>query len=249
MQTIALILEYDGSEFFGWQRQGYQRTVQIELEAALSRVANHPIEVYCAGRTDKGVHASHQVVHFLTNTERKLSAWVLGTNTFLPADVKILNAYVVPPDFHARFSALARRYVYRILNRPIRPAIARQTLTWEHRPLDAIKMHHAAQILIGEQDFSSFRSSQCQSRTPMRRVDFVTVSRVGEMLTVDIQANAFLHHMVRNIVGCLIMVGSGEKEIGWLKTVLDAKDRTKAAPTAPPNGLTLVEVIYPNPLG
>lgn len=243
---IALILQYDGSAFHGWQKQDCQRTVQQVLELALAKVANHDIHTFVAGRTDAGVHATAQVVHFETTTQRDLKAWVLGTNSYLPADIRVRSAKIASPEFHARFSALARRYCYRISNDPIKPALFRQYVAWEYRKLDATKMHTAAQYLLGEQDFASFRGAHCQSQSTFRRVDWVNVSSSGSEITIEIQANAFLQHMVRNIAGVLMAIGFGEKPIDWIKEVLAARDRRAAARTAPPNGLYLVEVIYSN---
>jgi tRNA pseudouridine38-40 synthase len=244
---IALALEYEGSHFFGWQAQRQSRllTVQETLEAALSRIAATPIKAICAGRTDTGVHASHQVVHFDTPVARTASAWVLGGNTHLPASIAIKWAREVPVDFSARFSAIARRYRYIILNRPLRSAHTAHLATLIYQPLDAELMHREAQCLLGEQNFSSFRGAGCQSNTPMRNMHFVEVSRRGDYVIVDIQANAFLLHMVRNIVGTLLAVGSGRQAVGWTAEILAAQDRTRAAATAPPQGLYLVDVLYP----
>ncbi len=244
---VALALEYEGSEFFGWQTQHQLRlpTVQETVQAALSRIAATPINIICAGRTDTGVHASHQVVHFDTPVARGESAWVLGGNTHLPSSIAIKWARPVSNDFSARFSASARRYRYAILNRALRSAHMPHLTTLIHQPLDATLMHSEAQCLLREHDFSAFRGAGCQSSTPMRNVHFVEVRRVGDYVIVDIQANAFLLHMVRNIVGTLVAVGSGRKPPGWTAEILAGQDRTRAAPTAPPHGLYLVDVIYP----
>mgnify|MGYP001237534867 CR=1 FL=1 len=246
---IALGLEYDGSPYFGWQRQHEVPSVQEHLEVALAKVAAHPVQVVCAGRTDAGVHATGQVVHFDTESERSPRAWTLGVNTHLPDGIAIRWMAPVADNFSARFSATARRYRYIIHNGPLRPGIGGKAVTHFYPPLDAEAMHDAAQCLIGEQDFSSFRAAQCQSNTPNRNIHFIHVCRLGEYVIVDIQANAFVHHMVRNIVGSLCLVGRGEQNKAWLEDVLAARDRTLAAATAKPNGLYLVDVLYPDDLG
>lgn len=244
---IALAVEYQGGSFYGWQaqRQLQLPTVQETVETALSKIADAPISTVCAGRTDTGVHASHQVVHFNTPTARPSKAWVYGGNTLLPAGIAIKWAVSVAVDFHARFSATARRYRYVILNQPTRSAHFGGLATWFPHKLDAVLMHREAQCLLGEQDFSSFRGAGCQSNTPMRNVHFVKVTRVADLVVVDIQANAFLLHMVRNIVGTLMAVGSGRQPAGWTAEVFAARDRTRAAPTASPQGLYLADVLYP----
>lgn len=246
-----MAVEYDGSGFYGWQaqRQLGLPTVQEAVETALGRIAANPITTFCAGRTDAGVHASNQIVHFETPVARDEKAWVAGGNTLLPPGVAIRWARPVADDFHARFSATARRYRYVILNRTVRAAhFARLTTHWRDR-LDADLMHADAQCLLGERDFSSFRGAGCQSNTPMRNVHFVSVKRYGEWVVVDIQANAFLLHMVRNIVGTLLAIGGGARPPGWTAEVLAACDRTVAAATAPPHGLYLVDVAYPEQYG
>ena len=247
---IALGIEYDGSGYSGWQMQSHgTRTVQHEVEVALSIVADHPVQVVCAGRTDTGVHATGQVVHFDTQAVRKPRAWVMGVNTHLPDDVCIHWAQQVDPAFSARFSATMRSYRYIIQQRPARPALYNHRVTWVHDKLDSTAMQQAAQALLGENDFSSFRSSACQSEHAMRFVKSIDVTTEGEFVYIDIQANAFLHHMVRNIVGSLLKVGSGEKPVGWIATLLGLKDRTRAGPTAPASGLYLVAVQYPKAYG
>ena len=245
---IALAVEYDGSHYYGWQSQPGLRTVQDEIQKALSKVADESITVYCAGRTDTGVHASHQVIHFDTNKTRNIRSWIYGGNSNLPKDVCIKWCTEVTDDFHARFSALSRRYKYIIYNNPVRPALFRSGVTWQYRPLDHNLMAEASQYLIGEQDFTSFRSVECQSRTAMRNIHHVKVERKGDVVVIDIQANAFLHHMVRNIAGVLINIGSEKKPKEWLQDVLNAKDRKMGAETAPPYGLYLVGVEYPKEL-
>ncbi|MEN3752065.1 tRNA pseudouridine(38-40) synthase TruA [Mangrovibacter yixingensis] len=242
---IALGIEYDGSQYYGWQRQQEVRSVQENLEKALSQVANEPIHVFCAGRTDAGVHATGQVVHFETQSERKDAAWTLGANANLPGDIAVKWVKHVPEAFHARFSATARRYRYVIYNNRLRPAILQRGVSHYHLPLDAEKMQRAAQSLLGENDFTSFRAVQCQSRTPWRNVSHIRVNRYGEYLVVDIKANAFVHHMVRNIVGSLLEVGCGNQPEEWIAWLLAAKDRTLAAATAKAEGLYLVAVDYP----
>jgi tRNA pseudouridine38-40 synthase len=244
---IALGIEYDGSVFNGWQTQlnPHLRTVQETLEQALSRIAATPVTVICAGRTDAGVHASGQVVHFDTSVARPLKAWVHGTNTHLGRHVAVRWAEAVPADFHARFSAQSRRYRYLISNTSVRPALFGAYVTHHYAPLDADRMHEAGQALLGEQDFTSFRATGCQSRTPMRNVSELTVQRRGDLVIVDIEANAFLLHMVRNIVGTLLAIGQGDRPPGWAGELLALRDRSKAAPTAPPQGLSLVAVRYP----
>jgi len=244
---IALCVEYDGSAFSGWQAQlnPHLHTVQESLEQALSRIADHPLRVSCAGRTDAGVHASGQIVHFDTHSERPLKAWVQGTNSMLPAAVAVHWARIMPLDFHARFSAQSRRYRYCILNTRIRPAMLSRFLTRHEKLLDACAMHEAGQYLLGENDFSSFRGAACQSRTAMRNLMSLSVIRHGEHVLIDIEANAFLLHMVRNIAGVLIQIGEGRQPPAWTAELLQLRDRTQAAVTAPPQGLCLCEVRYP----
>ena len=246
---IALGVEYDGTEFMGWQHQPHGPSVQAEVEAALGFVADSPIVVTCAGRTDAGVHARGQVVHFDTEAERTPRAWVLGANSKLQRAVCVRWAQPVADDFHARFSAVARRYTYTILNRPVRPALDARQVAWERLPLDAAAMHAAAQALLGENDFTSFRTIACQSRTPMRRVDEITVTRDDDRVVLRFRANAFLHHMVRNITGSLIAVGRGEQPVGWIASLLAARDRALAAPTAPAAGLVFEGPLYPASFG
>jgi tRNA pseudouridine38-40 synthase len=246
---IALGVEYDGTDFLGWQRLRHGPTVQGALEDALSFVAARPVEVTCAGRTDAGVHARCQVVHFDTDAERSPRAWVLGSNSQLPSSVAVRWATPVDVGFHARFGARARRYRYSILSRGVRPALDARFVTWERSPLDAAAMHAAAQTLVGEHDFSAFRTSACQARSPMRCVHAVAVVRDGEYLHVEIQANAFLHHMVRNIVGSLLPIGRGERAPDWLAELLAGRDRDRAGPTAPPTGLCFLGPLYPQQAG
>ncbi|MDO8862885.1 tRNA pseudouridine(38-40) synthase TruA [Haliea sp. E1-2-M8] len=244
---IACRIEYDGSAYNGWQAQPHpgSRTVQQTLEAALTGIAAEPLRVHCAGRTDSGVHGHAQVIHFDAPTARSCKAWVIGSNSRLPADIRVHWAQPVPADFHARFSAQARRYRYLIANTAIRPALLGRQLSWQRQPLDAGRMHAAAQFLLGERDFSAFRAAACQSSTPYRCVTRCEVSRRGDLVVIDIQANAFLHHMVRNIAGSLMAVGTGSREPAWIGELLGGQDRTRAAETAPAEGLYLVDVVYP----
>lgn len=245
MPRIALGIEYNGSCYHGWQRQDDNaKTIQAKLEDALSFVANHPVEVYCAGRTDAGVHGLGQVVHFDTSSMRKLDAWVLGSNSKLPHDICVRWAKEMPDDFHARFSAIARQYYYFIDNRRIPAAIFHNKVTCHRNKLDEIKMAEAAQYLLGEQDFSSYRSAACQSKTPIRNVMHLKIVRQQDLIMIDIKANAFLHHMVRNIVGVLMTIGERKQPPIWAKEVLLARDRKVAAVTAPANGLYLYAVEY-----
>ncbi|MGL5948473.1 MAG: tRNA pseudouridine(38-40) synthase TruA [Aeromonas sp.] len=243
---IALGIEYDGSRYFGWQRQREVASVQEMLEKALSRIANEPITIQCAGRTDAGVHATGQVVHFDTHAKRAEGAWTLGLNSNLPPDIAVRWVKAVPEDFHARFSATARRYRYVIYNHPYRPAILGAGVSHYHEPLDAGLMHQAGQLLLGENDFTSFRAVGCQSKSPWRNVTHLCVSRQENFVVIDIRANAFVHHMVRNITGSLLFVGQGIKPVAWIGEVLAAKDRTLAGPTAKAGGLYLVDVDYPH---
>jgi tRNA pseudouridine38-40 synthase len=241
---IALGIEYDGTDFNGWQRLKTDVSVQGVLEQALSKVADHPVEVSCAGRTDAGVHGRCQVVHFDTEARRDMRGWVLGTCSNLPASVAVLWAQPVLDSFHARYAARSRRYRYHILNRPVRAALDARYVTWERLPLDAQRMHVAAQALLGEHDFSAFRALSCQAAHPRRSVLAVSVRREGEQLFVDIEANAFLHHMVRNIVGSLLLIGRGEQPVEWLADLLAGRDRQVAGPTALASGLTFVGPRY-----
>jgi len=242
---IALGIEYDGTAYNGWQRQKTGLGVQQRVEEALRVVADHPVEVTCAGRTDTGVHASGQVVHFDTPNTRDDRGWLLGINSNLPADVSVMWARHVKDDFHARFSATGRNYRYQILNRLERSALHRNRAWWVYSPLDAEPMHEAAQHLLGEHDFSSFRAAGCRANTPHRNITRLSVERSGDWITLEVSANAFLQHMVRNITGSLVAVGEGERPTDWVKTVLERRDRKHGGIAAPPNGLTLVSVDYP----
>lgn len=249
MQRIALAVEYDGSKYHGWQRQSAVDSIQARLESALSRVAAAPISVICAGRTDAGVHASHQIVHFDTSADRPETAWLLGGVHDLPPDISLLWARQISNEFHARFSATARSYRYILLNRVTRSALHAGRVTWWRHPLDAEAMHEAAQCLVGEHDFTSFRAKDCQSNTPWRCIESVRVQRFGAFIALDITANAFLHHMVRNIVGTLLPVGAGKWPVSAVSDILATRQRDAAGMTAPPDGLYLVAVRYPTQFG
>ena len=241
---IALGIEYDGTDFLGWQRLSHGASVQASVERALSFVAAEPIEVTCAGRTDAGVHGRCQVVHFDTDVQRDMRGWVLGTCSNLPTGVAVLWAQAISDDFHARFSARSRRYRYTILNRAIRPALDARYVTWERQPLDAVRMHEAGQALIGEHDFSAFRAVSCQAKHARRRIMALQVRREDAQVIVEIEANAFLHHMVRNIVGSLLPVGRGEQPVEWIAALLAERNREVAGPTAAASGLTFIGPRY-----
>ena len=242
---FALGVEYDGSDFSGWERQRDRRTVQASLEAALARVAARPVRTVCAGRTDAGVHAIGQVVHFDTEARRELQAWTLGSNTHLPDDVTVNWAHRVTGEFHARYSARCRHYRYLIVNRRVRSALLRRRVAWEHRPLDAARMQAGAEYLLGEHDFTSFRAVGCQAKSAVRKVHGIEVGRDGDLITIEVSANAFLQHMVRNFAGVLMEVGMGKREPRWVLELLEARDRTEGGVTAPADGLYLTQVEYP----
>ncbi|WP_456448125.1 tRNA pseudouridine(38-40) synthase TruA [Thiolapillus sp.] len=242
---IALGIEYDGSRFHGWQtQQPGVRTVQLELEKALSKVADHPVEVHAAGRTDTGVHADCQVAHFDTPSVRKPHGWVMGSNINLPDDISVLWAREVSEDFHARFSARGRTYRYYILNRLSRPALLARRVTWSHTPLDAESMHAAGQFLVGTHDFSSYRTVHCQAKSPVRNLRSLSVQREGDCIIMEVHADGFLHHMVRNIAGVLMAIGGGERPLEWAREVLEHRDRTRGGVTASPHGLYFHRVDY-----
>jgi len=241
----AVGVEYDGTAFHGWQIQVGVRTVQEQLENALAIVANHPVRVQCAGRTDTGVHASGQVVHFESESQRTIGNWILGTNVNLPPDVNINWIKPVPDGFNARFSATNRSYRYVIYNGSTRSSIWRNRAVWERRPLDLSLMQDGSDALIGTHDFSSFRAVGCQAKSPIRTINRLTLSKEGDILALELTANAFLHHMVRNIAGVLISIGCGDRPVTWAKEVLEHKDRTLGGVTAQPQGLYLTEVVYP----
>lgn len=241
---IALGVEYDGSAFHGWQVQPGGGTVQDALQAALREIAGVPVDVVCAGRTDAGVHATGQVVHFDAPVERPLSAWVRGINTFLPPAVAVRWARPVADDFHARFAAFGRRYRYLLLNRPQRPGVWHGRAGWYHHALNAAAMQRAAGHFVGEHDFSAFRAAECQAKSPVKTLRRAEVRRVGDLVVFDFEASAFLHHMVRNMVGSLVYVGQGKHAPGWIAELLDERDRRRAAPTFAAAGLYLVGVDY-----
>jgi tRNA pseudouridine38-40 synthase len=245
---IACRIEYLGTAYNGWQSQPHENSITVQdcLEAAFAEVANLPVKVSCAGRTDAGVHAHCQIIHFQATATRSAKSWVFGANANLPRDIRVHWAVPVPDDFHARFSATSRRYRYVIEDTLVRSAILTGVTTWHRRPLNTEIMNTATSYLLGERDFSAFRAAACQSATAMREVQHAQVSRQGRFVVLDIQANAFLYHMVRNIAGALIMVGDGRKEAVWIEQLLAGKDRTVAADTAAASGLYLVDVKYPD---
>ncbi|MGB8328184.1 MAG: tRNA pseudouridine(38-40) synthase TruA [Steroidobacteraceae bacterium] len=244
MHRVAAGIEYDGALFRGWQSQESARTVQAEVERALSRVAGEAIHVVAAGRTDAGVHAAGQVAHFDAAAVRTPRAWLLGANTYLPRDVSLTWVSAVAGDFHARYSAEARSYRYLILNRGARSALAATRAAWIHQPLDHERMAVAVAPLLGEHDFSAFRSSDCQSRSPLRRIERFVVTRAADRIVLEVTANAFLHHMVRNLAGLLIAIGRGDLEPADVSSLLAGGDRTRLPATAPPQGLYLASVRY-----
>lgn len=246
MPKIACRVEYKGQAYSGWQYQNHSTSVQEVVEKALSQVANEDIRIICAGRTDAGVNATAQVIHFETDASRSDHSWLLGTNRNLPKDIAIRWASEVPEDFHARFSALNRSYRYIIHNSYARSALFNKMATLHHQRLDENAMQQASQYLLGEHDFSSYRASYCQANSPVRTITSISVQRSGDYIYLDVSANAFLHHMIRNIAGVLITIGEGEAPPQWAKTVLDYQDRKKGGVTARPDGLYLVRVQYPD---
>lgn len=245
MMRFACGVEYDGVGYSGWQRQSHARSVQAEVEAAISRVANHPLNVICAGRTDAGVHATSQVIHFDSDAERSERSWLLGANANLQAGTRIQWVRAVDDQFHARFSATARSYRYVILNSEVPGALLRKRVAWEHHPLDEVLMQEGAGYLLGRHDFSSFRAMACQAHSPVRTVHRLDITRSSRFVYLDIEANAFLHHMVRNIAGVLISVGRGDQSASWVESILAKRDRRQGGVTAPAQGLYLVGVRYP----
>jgi tRNA pseudouridine38-40 synthase len=241
---IAIGVSYNGSDFEGWQSQTSGRTVQDELERALARVATHPVRLVAAGRTDSGVHALGQVAHFETGVERPVQAWVRGANSVLPSAIAVQWAQPVPDAFSARYSATSRTYRYCVYCHPVRPAVLAGRVGWFHSPLELEPMQAAARHLLGEHDFSAFRSIECQAKSPVRNLRRLGIAQRGPYFIFDFTADAFLHHMVRNIVGCLLYVGKGRHPPAWLAELLAAGDRSRAAPTFPPDGLYLAEVRY-----
>jgi len=241
---IALGVEYNGCDFNGWQSQPDGHTVQDNIQRAISQIACEPISIIAAGRTDTGVHALEQVIHFDTSTERPLGAWVRGVNALLPKSIAILWAHPVPEEFHARFSAEARSYQYVLINRPARSAVHYGRVGWFHAPLDINAMREAAQYLLGTHDFSALRAAECQAKSPVKILARLDIQQQGDTIIFDFTANAFLHHMVRNIVGCLVYVGKGKHPPLWMRQVLDARQRSLAAPTFAPDGLYLRQIKY-----
>ncbi len=246
VSRVAACIEYRGTAYRGWQRQQPGvRSVQEEVEKALSKVANHPVQTSCAGRTDAGVHASCQIIHFDSTAVRSPHNWFHGVNASLPPDISLAWAHPVDFEFHARFSAMARRYRYVIYNDPVRPAHLAHEVTWNYRPLDLERMQQAAKALVGEHDFTSFRAVACQAKSPIKTVHHLRLVQFGRFIVLDIRANAFLHHMVRNIAGVLMQVGSGERPVEWPEEVLAGRCRRSGGLTAPAYGLYLVDVTYP----
>ncbi len=242
----ALGIEYDGTAYNGWQRQRVGNGVQEQLEKALSLVADEPVDVVCAGRTDTGVHASGQVVHFDAGSERTDRGWLLGANSNMPDDIAVTWARPVDESFHARFSALSRSYRYIILNSLVRSALNRHRAWWVYPPLDAERMHTAAQAVVGKHDFSAFRAAGCQASTATREILSISVVREGDRIYLDVTANAFLQHMVRNLTGTLVAIGTGELPVDAMASILASRDRKQGGVAAPPHGLTLVSVAYPD---
>jgi tRNA pseudouridine38-40 synthase len=246
---VALGIEYDGTGYVGWQRQKSGVGVQAVVEKALSQIADEEVAVVCAGRTDTGVHATGQVVHFDTAAARSERSWLLGANSKLPDDVNVAWAVSVSDEFHARFSAVRRSYHYQILNRRYRSALSRNRAWWVYEPLEAGAMQEAANCLVGRHDFSAFRAAGCQASTPVRELAELSVERRGDRIVITVRANAFLQHMVRNITGTLVAIGRGDRDPDWARSVLEGRDRTKGGIAAPPHGLTLTGVEYPGEFG
>jgi tRNA pseudouridine38-40 synthase len=244
LTKYAIGVEYDGIAYSGWQRQKHASSIQQHIEDAISFVANHPAQLVCAGRTDAGVHAIEQIAHFESDARRDNRAWLLGSNCRLPRDIRLKWIIPVEPEFHARYSAVARSYRYIILNSDVPSALFHGKVSWEYRPLDHENMHQAAQILLGEHDFSAFRAVGCQAKSSNRNIHEISLARRGDLIYLDIKANAFLYHMVRNIAGSLIAVGTGEKSDEWLNEVLLSKNRNYADVTAPAAGLYFVRAHY-----
>ena len=241
---FAAIIEYDGSQFCGWQRQPHAPSVQQQLEQAISTVADVEVGVACAGRTDTGVHALGQVIHFETHARRTLRSWLLGINANLPPTIVVKSIIPVDDDFHARFSARSRTYRYVIINEPVRSALLANRATWERLPLDESLMQQAAQHLVGEHDFTSYRALGCQAKSPVRQISYLSVERQGSLVSIEVSANGFLHHMVRNLAGVLMSIGKKEHTPSWARQVLEVRDRACGGITAPPQGLYFIKVEY-----
>jgi len=244
IMRVALGLEYCGRSFTGWQSQPGGRGVQDALERALAKIADAPVRTIAAGRTDAGVHATMQVVHFDADAQRRDTAWVRGVNANLPDDVAVLWAQPVAPEFHARFDAREREYTYLLSARPVRPALSAGRIGWYHRSLDVAAMQDGAAALVGTHDFSAFRAAECQAKSPVRTLSSVSISAAGDVVRFDFRANAYLHHMIRNVVGALVQVGAGKQSPSWIGELLAARDRTRAAPTFSPDGLYFTGVEY-----
>ena len=241
---FAAIIEYDGSQFCGWQRQPHAPSVQQQVEQAISTVADVEVGVVCAGRTDTGVHALGQVIHFETHARRTLRSWLLGINANLPPTIVVKSIIPVDDDFHARFSARSRTYRYVIINEPVRSALLANRATWERLPLDESLMQQAAQHLVGEHDFTSYRALGCQAKSPVRQISYLSVERQGSLVSIEVSANGFLHHMVRNLAGVLMSIGKKEHTPSWARQVLEVRDRACCGITAPPQGLYFIKVEY-----
>jgi tRNA pseudouridine38-40 synthase len=241
---FAAIIEYDGSQFCGWQRQPHAPSVQQQVEQAISTVADVEVGVVCAGRTDTGVHALGQVIHFETHARRTLRSWLLGINANLPPTIVVKSIIPVDDDFHARFSARSRTYRYVIINEPVRSALLANRATWERLPLDESLMQQAAQHLVGEHDFTSYRALACQAKSPVRQISYLSVERQGSLVSIEVSANGFLHHMVRNLAGVLMSIGKKEHTPSWARQVLEVRDRACGGITAPPQGLYFIKVEY-----
>lgn len=249
MTRIAMGLEYNGAYYHGWQSQLGLVTVQDRVEAALSKLANQAIQVHCAGRTDVGVHATGQVIHFDTDANRSNTSWIWGSNTYLDSHIRVLWVKEMPSDFHARFKALTRRYRYVIYNHPVASGIFKDQVTWAYTPLCEKSMRDAAQFFLGEHDFSAYRASACQAQNPIRTLYHFEIHRRGPLVIIDIEGSGFLHHMVRNIAGVLIKIGEKKRSIAWAQELLLSRDRRLGAATASPKGLYLVDVTYPPEYG
>ena len=249
VSRIALGVEYKGSNYHGFQLQPQgTASIQGHLEEALQQInAGLPVRLSCAGRTDAKVHACGQVVHFDTPIARPMRAWVMGANRYLPKDISVLWAQVMPPEFHSRFSAVARRYRYVIYSNEVRPAHLAEEVTWTHQALNIEKMRTAARCLVGTHDFNALRAAGCQAHSPVRTIHHLQVLEFGKLIIIDVRANAFLHHMVRNIAGVLMMIGAGERPVQWAQQVLESPDRKAGGVTAAPHGLYMVQVEYPEP--